>query len=104
MNGYKLFTRDRNRFGRGGEGGGGLMFYLNTEIPCKFLSNYSIFPNAGIISIEPHQLKSKWLLLGCYNPPIQSDLEFIAPITKIVDFYLQKFENFFIIADLYMTT
>ena len=31
-------------------------------------------------------------------------MEFVASITKIVDFYLQKFENVFIIGDLNMTT
>ena len=31
-------------------------------------------------------------------------MEFIASITKIVDFYLQKFENLFIIGDLNMAT
>ena len=98
INGYKLFRRDRNRFG------GGLMLYLNEEIPCKFLNNHPIVPNAEIICIEFHQLKRKWLLLGCYKPPTQNDLEFIASITKIVDFYLQKFENLFIIGDLNMTT
>ena len=71
---------------------------------CKFLNNHPIVPNAKIICIEFHQLKRKWLLLGCYKPPTQNDLEFIASITKIVDFYLQKFENLFIIGDLNMTT
>ena len=97
INGYKLFRRDRNRFGRG------LMFYLNEEIPCKFLNNHPVVPNAEIICIKCHQLKRKWLL-RCYKPPTQSDLEFIASVTNIVDFYLQKFENLFIIGDLNMTT
>ena len=35
---------------------------------------------------------------------MKCDLEFIASITKIVDFYLQKFENLFIIDDLNMAT
>ena len=42
--------------------------------------------------------------MGRYKPPTQNDLEFIAPITKIVYFYLQKFENLFIIGQLNMTT
>ena len=98
IDGYKLFRRDRNRFS------GGLMLYLNEGIPCKFLNNYPIVPNAEIICIEFHQLNRKWLLLGCYKPPTQNNLEFIAFFTKIVDFYLQKFENLFIIGDLTMTT
>ena len=56
--------------------------------------------NVKIICIEFHQLKPKWYLLGCYKPTTQSDLEFIASVTKNVDFYLQKFENLFITGDL----
>ena len=82
INGYKLFRRDSKRFG------GGLMLYLSEEISYKFLSNHPIVPNAEMICIEFHQLKLKWVLLGCYIPPTQGDLEFIASITKIVDFYL----------------
>ena len=42
--------------------------------------------------------------MGRYKKPTQNDLEFIVPITKIVDFCLQKFENLFIIGHLNMTT
>ena len=66
----------------------GLMLYLNETTSCKFLNNHPIVPNAEIICIEFHQFKRKWLLLGCYKSPTQNDLEFIASITKIVDFYL----------------
>ena len=75
INGYKLFRRDRSRFGEG------LMLYLNEEIPCKFLNNHPIVPNAEIICMKCYQLKRKWLL-RCYKPPTQSDLEFIASITQ----------------------
>ena len=34
-----------------------------------------------------------------YRSPTQKDLKLFAPITKIVDFYLQKFDNWFIIGD-----
>ena len=78
INGYKLFRCDRNRFGWG------LMLYLNEEIP---LNNHPIVPNTEIICIEFHQLKHKWLPLGCYKPPIQNDSKFISSITKIVEFY-----------------
>ena len=65
VSGYKLFRCDCNRFG------GGLMLYLNEEIPCKYLNSH---PNAEIICTEFHQLTRKWLLLGCYKTLIQSDL------------------------------
>ena len=79
------------------------MLYLNEEIPCKFLNNH-LNANVEIIYIEFQQLKRKWLILGCYNPPTQNDLEFIASIKKIIDFYLQQFKNLFIIGDLIMKT
>ena len=80
INRDKLFRRDRNRFG------GGLMFYSNEEIPCKFLNNHPIFPSAKMICIEFHQLKRKWLVPGCYKSPTQRELEFVAPITKLLIF------------------
>ena len=80
INVYKLFRRDCNRFG------GGLIFYLNEEISCKFLNNHPIVPNAEIIWIS--SVKSKWLLLGCYKPPRPKVAWYILQkfITKIVDF------------------
>ena len=98
INVYKFFRRDCNRFG------GGLMLYLNEEISCKFLNNHPIVPNAEIIWIS--SVKSKWLLLGCYKPPRPKVAWYILQkfITKIVDFYLQKFNNLFIIGDLNMMT
>ena len=53
INRYKLFIRDRNRFG------GGLMLYSNEETPCKFLNNHIIFLNAEIICIEFHKIKTQ---------------------------------------------
>ena len=106
INGNKLFRRDSNRFvgGGGGEGGEkGLMLCLNEEIPCKLLNYHPIVPNAEFPN-EFHQLKPKWNFLGCYKPPTQNDLEFIASVTNIVAFYLQKIENLFIIGDLNMAT
>ena len=76
------------------------MLYLNEEIPCKFLHGHPIVPSAEIIYIEFHQLKRNWLLLAFSKPPIQSDLGFLVPITKVLDFYSQKYEYLFIIGDL----
>ena len=81
-----------------------ILLFLNEEIPYMFLNKHPIVPNAEIICIEFHQLKCKCLLRVCYERPTQNDLEFIASTTEIVDFYLQKFENLFIIGDLNMTT
>ena len=67
INGYNLFRSDRSRFG------GGLILYLNEEMSCRFLNNHPVVPNVEIICIKFHQLKRKWLLLGCYKPPTQNN-------------------------------
>ena len=40
------------------------MLYLNEEVPCN---SFPIVLNPEIICIKSHQLKPKWLLLGCYK-------------------------------------
>ena len=68
INGYKPFRRDRKRWRRGGNA------LFKRKNLCKFLYNHPIVPNAEIICSEFHQLKCEWLLLGCYKPPIQNDV------------------------------
>ena len=47
INGYKPLRRDHNKFY------GGLMcFFLNEEIPCKFLNSHPIVPNAKIVGLN----------------------------------------------------
>ena len=41
------------------------------------LSNgHPTFPNLELIAIEIHQNKRRWLFIGIYKPPSQSDIEF----------------------------
>ena len=46
-----------------------------------------------MITIEFHQMKRKWLLLGVYKPPIQSDSEFAEEIIRILNHYVPSYEN-----------
>ena len=39
ITGFKQFRRDRNRFG------GGLLLYINENIPCRPLNEHTKFPN-----------------------------------------------------------
>ena len=98
INKYKLFRYDRNRFG------GGVMLYINEEIPCKLLNSHCVGPGIEIIALEFHQLKRKWLFLGCYKPPNFKDLEFTDIVAKLIDSYSQNYENVLIIGDLNMVT
>ena len=56
INGYEMFRLDRNRFG------GGLILYINKNIPCKPLQEHANLPNCEVIAIEFYQNNQKWLL------------------------------------------
>ena len=47
--GFKVFGRDRNRFE------GGLILYINENIPCRPLNHHPTFLNLELIAIEIHQ-------------------------------------------------
>ena len=62
INGYKIFRRDRNRYG------GGLLLYVNEETPCKILDQQTASSNREIMAFQYFRTKRKWLLLGIYKP------------------------------------
>ena len=93
IRGYKVFRRDRNRFG------GGLILYVNENIPCKPLTDHPVFSDLELMAFELHQSKRKWLLLGIYKPPSQNVIEFLNRISLIIDYYLQTYENILAIGD-----
>ena len=56
--GLKVFRRDCNPFI------GGLILYINENIPCGPLNDHPTFPNLELIAIEIHQNKRRWLFIG----------------------------------------
>ena len=93
---YKMFRLDRNRYG------GGLVLYVNEQVPCKKLTNYENPIASEIILLEFHQSKRKWLILGIYKAPNQKDAEFLQHLSWLLDFYNMTHENI-IIRDFNMT-
>ena len=61
---------------------------FNEGINCKVLANQTLSPNVEMMAVDFHQMKRKWLLLGVYKPPIQSDSEFTEEIIKTLIMYL----------------
>ena len=59
------------------------MFYISEGIPCKILTNQTVSSNVEIMTIECHQMKRKWLLLGVYKPPIQSDSDLLKKLLEL---------------------
>ena len=91
--GFKVFRLDRNRFG------GGLILYINENIPCRPINDHPTFPNLELIAIEIHQNKRRWIFIGMYKPPSQNDWEFTSRLSSIIDYYSPKYENLILIGD-----
>ena len=75
----KISRRDRNCFG------GGLMFYVNENIPCRELSPEQNDSNFEIIFLEITLRNRKWLLIGLYIPPGQKEKGFLENLNSILN-------------------
>ena len=93
IRGYNIFRCDRNRFD------GGLMLYINKNIPFRPLSDHPVFSDLELIAIEIHQNKRGWLFLGIHKPPSESDIELTNKLSLVIDYYLLKYENLILIGD-----
>ena len=63
----KPYRMDRNKFG------GGVMIFVREDIPSKQMTNHTIPDDIESLFIEINLKKSKFLLLGGYRPPRQSN-------------------------------
>ena len=57
-----------------------------------------------LTAIEILQNKRRWLFIGIYKPPSQSDNEFTNRLSLIIDSYLPKYENLILIGDFNLST
>ena len=75
------YRQDRNR------NRGGIMIYIRDNVPSKLLTKH-VFPDdiEGLF-VELNFRKSKWLLMGAYHPPSQSDSYFFEHLDKALDIY-----------------
>ena len=76
VNGYKMFRKDRDRFG------GGLMFYVNEQIPSKVLSLGSIPIDIELTLLKFTVKNQRWLCIGKYRPPSLNEKYFIVHLSK----------------------
>ena len=76
INGYKMFRRDRDRFGRW------IMFYVNERIPSKVLSLESVPVDIELILLMFTVKNRMWLCIGIYRQPSQNEKYFIGHLPK----------------------
>lgn len=94
MDGYcKPFRLDRNA------NGGGVMVYINKNIPSKHLRSIKISEDIEIVIVEINFKKRKWILLTIYRPPSQSADFFFEHMKIILNHYMVNYTNVIIIGD-----
>ena len=89
----KPFRRDRTA------NGGGLLLFVNEDIPAHELSNHNLPDDIEVICTEVNLRKQKWLIISIYHPPNQDDHYFLEELSKLVDKYSNNYDNFVIMGD-----
>ena len=93
-----MFRKDRNK------NGGGLILYVNEDIPGKLINSYDFKEGSEIIVFEFSISIKKWLLLGNYKPPPQNELPFIKEIKLSLNFFTSSYENILLLGDSNLST
>ena len=85
--GYRLFRKDRNK------NGGGLLCYINRDLPVKIVTNYKFLTNLEVLSIKKTVGKRKILVVGIYRPPSYSENNFLFHLENTLSQDTTTYEN-----------
>ena len=87
------FRGDRN------SQGGGLIIYTRDVIPCKELKSVKLPSDVEGIFIELNLRRSKWLLIGGYNPKKENITYYLNHVSKVLDKLIINYENMILLGD-----
>ena len=87
------FRLDRN------SNGGGLLVYVEEDIPSKQLKSFKFGDDIECIGFEINLRKKKWAFFSIYRPPRQSQSYFFDQLSTAIDHFSDKYENFVIVGD-----
>ena len=87
------FRLDRNCHG------GGIILYVRQDLPCKELNAHNISDKMETIFIEVTLRKTKWILMGGYNPKKENISHFLSHVTKGLDKYICDYDNILLLGD-----
>ena len=91
LEGYTTYRLDRN------SNAGGILLYVREDIPSTLLNTELLIKG---FCIEINIRKKKWLLVCTYNPNKNLILNHPKEISKILDNYSSKYDNFILLDDL----
>ena len=90
----KPYRLDKSRYS------GGLLVYIKSHIPSRFLSDFDLPNDFQAIPFELSIKNRKWLVISLYNPDKALSRIFLKNLSKLIDFYLKKkYENLLLIGD-----
>ena len=78
---------------------GGRLVYIKSSIPSRKLSCGDICNSIQAIPFEINLRKEKWLVISIYRPPSQDSVFFLNSLTKIIDVFADKYDNYLILGD-----
>ena len=77
----------------------GLLVYIKSSIRSRKLSCDDICNSIQVIPFQVNLRKEKWLVLSIYCPPSQDSVFFLNSLTKIIDVFADKYDNYLIMGD-----
>ena len=78
---------------------GGLLVYINENIPSRELKMVSTPKDIQILTFELNLRKRKWLIIAIYKPPNQNDIYFLNHLEELLEYYLCTYDDYIIIGD-----
>ena len=76
---------------------GGLLVFVNDNIPSKYLRSFHLPEDTLVIPFEINLKQRKLLVVSIYRPPDQNLDYFLTSIIGLLDHYLKSYEYFVII-------
>ena len=78
---------------------GGLLVYIKSSIHSRKLSCDDICNSIQVFPFQINLRKEKWLVISIYCPPLQGSVFFLNSLTKIIDVFADKYDNYLIMGD-----
>ena len=79
--------------------GGGIIIYIREDIPCKELKTPKLPKDIEGIFIELNLRKTKWLLMGAYNPQKGLISYFLHHVGIELDKFIGNYDNILLLGD-----
>ena len=88
-----MYRKDRNKTG------GGLLLYVNEDLPGKIMNSNKFKENSEIILFEFGVSNKKWHYQVIIKPPQKNDLSFINKLNLALNFFSPIYQNFGLLGD-----